>query len=53
MLGQKQDEYTLIGELNLMIEENKFEVTLFGNSEKTDDVNRIISRLIEKETRKC
>lgn len=52
MLGQKPDKYTLIGELNLMIEENKYEVTLFGNSEKTEDVNRIISRLIEKETRK-
>ncbi len=52
MLGQSTDKHTNIGELTLMIEENKYEVTLFGNSEKTDDVNRIISRLIEKETNK-
>lgn len=52
MLGQSTDKHTGIGELNLMIEENKYVVTLFGNSEKTDDVNRIISKLIEKETDK-
>lgn len=52
MLDQRQDKHTLIGELNLMVEENTYEVSLFGNSEKKEDINKIISRLIEKEINK-
>lgn len=52
MTDPKTDKYADIGKLNLEIEENKYLVNLFGNTERKCDVNTIISNLIQSQIKK-
>ncbi len=52
MFDPESDKYAEVGKLNLEIEENKYIVNLFGNKQNKADAEKIISNLIQKETKK-